>query len=478
MLLKLKSFLAKLFPANSVIRPVAVLAGGTLVAQSINLFSSPLLSRLYSPADFGILALFSSVLGILGGFSGLSYHLAILLPEDEDIPLALLFLSIFIQVAITIGLFSLAALLGYDFFMAIGWQALYKYRWLIPIGFFSSGLYQFFTYYALRLKNYPVLSKTTITQKITGTSVMVLLALVDYKPVGLLIGSIVALSGGVIKISKSCLNMAKLQGIRFAGLLSAANRFKDFPFFQMWGTLMNILSLHLTPLILMPMFSAEIIGWYSFSMRILQLPMSLIGKSIGQVLFQTGSVSNREGKLGEVVQQFISSLIVISTFPFAFLAIMGPEFFSVIFGKNWFGAGVLTTILVPFLWVQFITSPISVVFLICEKQNILVKIQFILLVGEVLIIYLGKGLDFVGFFVIYSAVKTLLYLLYLFFIMRVSQIPFSQILKKIITEISLTFLLILPFPLIKKMLFLKLIFIIGILVLWIVRVKREVLLKL
>ena len=478
MLLKLKSFPAKLLPADSVIRHVVVLAGGTLVAQSINLFSSPLLSRIYSPADFGILALFSSVLGILGGFSGLSYHLAILLPEDEDSSLSLLFLSIFIQMTITIGLFFVAAFLDYDFFTVIGWQALYNYRWLIPIGFFSSGLYQFLTYYGLRLKNYPVLSKTKITQKITGISVMVLLALVGYKPVGLLLGSIVALSGGVIKISKSCLNMAKLQGIRLAGLLSVAHRFKDFPLFQMWGTLMNILSLHLTPLILMPMFSAEIIGWYSFSMRILHLPMTFIGKSLGQVLFQTGSVSYREGKLGEVVQQFVLSLIVVSTFPFVFLAIMGPEFFSFIFGKNWFEAGILTTILVPFLWAQFITSPISVVFLICEKQDYLVRIQFMLLVGEVLVLYLGKGLDFVVFFVIYSAVKTLLYLLYLFFIIRVSQIPLSPILKKILIEIFLTILLILPFFLIKKMFILKLIYIIGIFVLWLFRVKRKVLLKL
>ena len=307
---------------------------------------------------------------------------------------------------------------------------------------------------------------------------MIMLALAEYKPTGLLVGSIIALSGGVIKISKSCLSKAKINSIRLAGMARAACRYKNFPLFQMWGTLMNILSLHLTPLILMPMFSAEIIGWYSFSLRILHLPMTFIGQSLGQVFFQTGSVSYREGNLSKVVQKFISSLIVISTLPFAFLAIIGPEFFSVIFGKNWFGAGVLTTILVPFLWVQFIASPVSVVFLICEKQKLLVRIQFLLLAGEVLVLLLGKGMLFVHFFVIYSAVKTFLYFLYLFFIIRISQVPLGPVLKNLLTEIALTILLVTPFLLIDKSFFIKLTYFCGVIVFWIFRVKNKVLLNL
>ena len=477
MLLKLKSFFSKLLPPGSAIKNVVILTGGTVAAQAINLFSSPILSRLYSPADYGILALFTSVLGILGGFSGLSYHLAILLPEDEGGSLSLLFLSIFIQTVITLGLFFLAVILSREFFNEMGWEYLFYYRLLVPIGFFASGLYTFLTYYALRLKNYPVLSRTKITQKIAGTSVMIMFALAEYKPVGLLIGSIVALSGGVIRISKSCLTKAKIKSIRLAGMLRAAHRYKDFPLFQMWGTLMNILSLHLTPLILMPMFSAEIIGWYSFSLRILHLPMTFIGQSLGQVFFQTGSVSYREGNLSKVVQKFISSLIVISTLPFAFLAIIGPDFFSVIFGKNWFGAGVLTTILVPFLWVQFIASPVSVVFLICEKQRILVKIQCLLLAGEVLVLYLGKSMPFVRFFVVYSTVKTCLYLLYLFFIIRISQTPLRPMLKSLSTELALTILLVMPFFLTDKMLSLKLTYLCGVIIFWFFRVKNKMLLK-
>ncbi|NLF41177.1 MAG: hypothetical protein GX587_00610, partial [Bacteroidales bacterium] len=169
--------------------------------------------------------------------------------------------------------------------------------------------------------------------------------------------------------------------------------------------------------------------------------------------------------------------IVLSTFPFAFLALIGPEFFSIIFGQNWFGAGVLTTILMPFLWAQFLVSPISVVFSICEKQTILVKIQCILLVGEVFVLYFGRDLDYVVFFIIYSAVKTLLYLIYLYSAIRVSNILFIPILKKILTEILLVFLFIVPLFLIKNLVFLRIILASVALLFWIFRVKSQVLVK-
>jgi len=63
---------------------VLFLAGGTAAAQAINIIVAPVLSRLYSPSDFGTLALYSAFLGILCGFTGLSYYLAIPLPENEN----------------------------------------------------------------------------------------------------------------------------------------------------------------------------------------------------------------------------------------------------------------------------------------------------------------------------------------------------------------------------------------------------------
>ena len=55
-----------LLPAGSFGRGVAVLAGGTAFGQALAIIASPILTRLYGPEDFGVLAVYTSIIGIAG----------------------------------------------------------------------------------------------------------------------------------------------------------------------------------------------------------------------------------------------------------------------------------------------------------------------------------------------------------------------------------------------------------------------------
>ena len=56
-----------------------------IITQIIGILLIPLITRLYSPDDFGVFQLFLSISGILISFSCLAYQFAIMLPkEDED----------------------------------------------------------------------------------------------------------------------------------------------------------------------------------------------------------------------------------------------------------------------------------------------------------------------------------------------------------------------------------------------------------
>jgi O-antigen/teichoic acid export membrane protein len=60
-----------LLPKSSFARNVAVLVGGTAVGQAIVVLASPILTRLYTPEDFGVLAVYASLLGILSTVAAL-----------------------------------------------------------------------------------------------------------------------------------------------------------------------------------------------------------------------------------------------------------------------------------------------------------------------------------------------------------------------------------------------------------------------
>ncbi|QLK87927.1 hypothetical protein E3U36_07160 [Arsenophonus endosymbiont of Aphis craccivora] len=68
-------------PQTEFARNVVTLMTGTTIAQAIPIAISPLLTRIYTPKDFGVLALFISIIAILGSIANARYELAIMLPE-------------------------------------------------------------------------------------------------------------------------------------------------------------------------------------------------------------------------------------------------------------------------------------------------------------------------------------------------------------------------------------------------------------
>ena len=64
---------------------ILTLMSGTVLAQAIPIAITPILSRIYTEEDFGILAIYVSIATIVSVIATGRYEMAILLPrEDED----------------------------------------------------------------------------------------------------------------------------------------------------------------------------------------------------------------------------------------------------------------------------------------------------------------------------------------------------------------------------------------------------------
>ena len=72
------------------VKATAVLVSGTALAHGITALSLPVLSRLYTPTDFSVLAVFSSILAIIAVAACLRFEIAIAIPQSEEEALGLL----------------------------------------------------------------------------------------------------------------------------------------------------------------------------------------------------------------------------------------------------------------------------------------------------------------------------------------------------------------------------------------------------
>lgn len=360
-------------PSDSFASDVLKLAGGTAIAQALAVLASPIITRMYGPEAFGLSALFASITGIIAVVACLRYELAIMLPEKDEVAANLLALSLLLA-AIMSGLTALIFWFGGEKLLSLlNARGLGPFLWLIPISVFLSGVFLALNYWNSRTKRFGRLSIARVSASVTTTGTQLGAGIANYATGGSMIvagllGSAVStlILGGQIwrddgwRLIK-CISLKDIEG----GL----QRFKRFPLFDTWSALLNSASWQLPIFLLAAFFSPAMVGYYSLGMVVLQLPSSLISSAISQVFFQRAAKASLDGSLSHVVENTFFVLVMIGVLPVLLLAMTGEDLFVVIFGTHWAEAGIYAQILAFWMFFVFVTSPLSTVFIVLEKQR-------------------------------------------------------------------------------------------------------------
>jgi len=160
-------------------------------------------------------------------------------------------------------------------------------------------------------------------------------------------------------------------------IFSLAKRYSEFPKIVTLTGVLNTTSSQAPIIILTSLFNLKIVGFYSFTERILALPISLIGASIGQVFFQEMSKKRLLEERVKLLKITLQKLLKIGSPIFAFIIIFGEDIFSFIFGNEWIVAGEYAQILSLWLFLVFLVSPLTQVYNILEKQRLFLKLNFL-----------------------------------------------------------------------------------------------------
>ena len=355
-----KKQLRRLPPKSAFAHSVSVLVRGTASAQVLLILAAPLLTRLYTPEDFGLLAVYASLLAIIGVISSLRYELAIPLPEDDGEAATVALLCLILVVISTLFSALLVLLMGPVFAKALAVPTLAEYVWLLPLGVLITGFYTVSFYWALRRKLFTTIAVTKFQQAVA----IVAIQLVAFKlgAFALLIGQTAGQALGVRRLGFPAITSGLFRNIKSSRIIKLAIQYKKFPAYSSWGGLLNVAGTQLLPLLLAPLFGPSAAGFYFLANRTIFLPSSVLQKAFSNVLLSSSDIKKDKDKYAALICNTHRTLIKISCPASLFIFVFSPHFFELLFGGVWVEAGVYAQWLSVMLFFQFVSSPLTMVF--------------------------------------------------------------------------------------------------------------------
>lgn len=373
-------------------KDVFTLMGGIGIAQVIPIAISPILTRIYTPEEFGLLAFYAAFIAIVGVIATGRYEMAILMPDSNKKAKNLAAFSVLLVVCTALVSFVLLMLFGDDIFRYLGFSGFNLLTFLIPTGILGIALFQVFIYLLNRTKNYKGMASVKISRSFGGSGLQLFLGYISFTTYGLLFGK---LFGDAISIlygwwltQKN--NHLKEINLEWRVMKKQAMVYKEFPKVNAPHAFTNTSSSSLPNILLASFFSSGVAGFYSLSHRICFAPVQLISSSVQQVFSR--SLTERYNN-GDEIYTFTTSvfkqLSLLALVPFGLLLFFAPTIFEFVFGEAWREAGIYSQILTPFLFLVFIVSPLTYIPLLLNEQRKAFKIDIVYLLLRVLALTVG-----------------------------------------------------------------------------------------
>ena len=410
----------RLLPKGEFGRNVLTVLSGTIIAQAIPVAISPILTRLYTPADLGVLALYVSIISIAVVVATGRYELAILLPRRDreafDILVVAVGLALFVSAIALLLVFVFRAPLVAQF-SGSGTVGLWLYA--LPFSVLMTALYQSLAYWNNRKKHYSRLAASKVGQSGAMCSAQVGAGMANAGSSGLIGGYVLGqlAANGMLLRATWAEARVRLKQCTVARLWAVARRHRIFPTFMIPGHLANVASSQMPVLLLSLLYGPHIAGFYSLAERVLVLPSSIIGSAIGDVYRQQAALAYQAtGNCRELFLRTAKKLAVIALIPLIAAVAAGPWLFSVLFGPVWREAGEVTALIGAMVFFQIVSSPLSQTVLLAHMQRLDLLWQIVRLALSVGSIYAGFFLahDYRVSIVLYVISFSLLYLAHSF----------------------------------------------------------------
>ncbi|MGI9273446.1 MAG: lipopolysaccharide biosynthesis protein [Endozoicomonas sp.] len=377
----------RLFFKSHFLQQVSVLFLGTGLAQCITIASMPVLTRLYTPSQFGIYSVVFSVSSIFAVAVTLRYELSIV-PADSDKKALGLFQLCVLATVIMGGLFILLSLmLPEDVFKHLGLNEIEGWFTVSLLMGAAYGIMAACTAWFNRQQAYNIIARGRIFLSLIAAVIALFLGALGHDD-GLILGQFVS-SAVVAMILVSFVKTGSLSNIK-----NVAREYSSAPKFLLPTALLDVISLQLPVIVISVYFTSEVAGQFGLAWKMLMLPVSFIGGAIGAVFFRRFSeaLPNKEAARAILYKTWIL-LLSLGFFPTIVLLSFGSVIFEFFFGVEWVLAGEMVSVLAPMMLAVFVGSPTSVSYVSLGLQKYSLYFGLISISHRVLCLITGVLLD-------------------------------------------------------------------------------------
>lgn len=405
----------------SFFKNIITLMLGTVIAQAVPVAVSPILTRIYTPDDFGIFALFVSVTSVLTVVVSMRYELAILQPKEDEDAFSIVVLSSLVVLVMSFLTFLFACF--YNFF---GWnwfqnQAIGVWMYLLPLMMLVIGGYNVMTYWNLRFNNYKAMSQSRMIQGFTLAVTQLGVGSLSTN-LGLIFGYFFSFITSLYFICRKKSDFPKIQILELKPkIISNMRVYKKMPLLSSVGALFDSASLQMPVFVIERFFGIFQTGIFSLTFRVLNLPMSLVSSALSQVFYK--KVMNyvhdcqNHKILPFTLKIFFGLLLIVIPFG-VFIWLLGEYIFLWFFGKEWESAGSMAKILVLAVIIRFAVSPLSTILTIKKniQMGVLWQILYFMTISITLVSFASS--DIQHFLYAYVVHEIILYTFYFILILR------------------------------------------------------------
>ncbi|MBS0457772.1 MAG: oligosaccharide flippase family protein [Proteobacteria bacterium] len=418
--------IAAKLPKNRVARGIITLASGTAIAQVVTICAMPIVTRLYTPAQIGVISLFLAYFGFWAATLSLRYEFALLICKD-DAESHLVYRLAVISVVVM-------SLLGIPVLWMLRWAGVLGFGLLpewaplaaapILLGY---GLFMVNRSWALRAGIINEITSASVARSIATAGARILLGAMGGGVFALFAAELGGAWGAMLRLLRKVhanYSKSRPEKITRHDLMSVAKRYIKFPTLETPSSWLNQLTLALPLPIIASTHGVTAAGWFGLARSLVAIPNTQIGGAVADVLQMEIAHALRKNAVHDARKLFYGLMRRLALFglvPMIAAVVLAPSLMSVIFGSKWAPAGMAAAIIAPWFYIALVVSALSRVLSVFQAQEYKF-IYDILSVSSMAVVYeygqsTGTSLMMLIFWL--SIAGIISYLIYLYLIVKV-----------------------------------------------------------
>lgn len=405
----------------SLYRSIGSIAGAAFAAQLVIGLSAPALTRIYTAADLGGFAAFQSLAMIGAVLFTMRFEFALPnIKNNREIP------RFGFLVIGTIFLLTAASCLTVVFlsFFEFSNSGVRRVMYFVPFAAAAFGIHEFIRFFLIRNNSYRAMALSGMSRSISQVLYQVLFGLLFANLLTLIISYFFSLIVAVVFMLKKIrvsdlidVSLLKKERGR-ANIWALCRKYSSYPKYMMPLGLVNMAGQQLPAIFFAVFFSASVAGYFAIAQRLIGLPMSLIGKAIGDVFFgEFARLARTSSEHGAALFMGMLKRLAIIAVPVAVVPFFIPrELYEFILGAQWGMVKQTVDILSVSYAVQILVSPLAQTMIILKRERLLFfwDLTRLVCIAAICASPLAFSFSYETVLLAYSLVVAVLYLILLF----------------------------------------------------------------